>query len=207
MYTSSIYSGDMDNHPLISWHNDILDLDDPYYKVWTTEDDYKIGNELMLADLAMESEDVSPEDWEGGSQSEERRMVRDRVHSSRMLFHPPVSLHMYPGTPSPPIIELPVIHEGHSMYPTRHEAGIFPTDVRYNKIIKDEIQEFLIGDKLNHSDGSLPDESTHYDLPASIDYRNPEEDPSVVIRYNAWNPRITYLRRIRVYFTLPRGSL
>jgi hypothetical protein len=196
--THSIFPYTDDNHPLRAWDNDPLDITDTTFRTWETEDEHRIGSELMLADLAMESETVSPEDWEGESESEERSDVRKRVYSSNMSFHPSLSTHTYPRNPSPIMLDLSVTQDNSVMYPMC-SPGNLSTGLYYDQNINGELRDFLADDYTALDDEASLQADDNCTLPAPIDYHNPEDDPDITIRYNAWIPRIAYLRRIRLH--------
>jgi hypothetical protein len=92
---SSTYEGFHDNYPLQERNNEIKNIDMPSFKPWSSEEEHQIGGQLMLADLAVEAEMVTLEDWSHYPNSEEYTSVRERILTATDYYYPTGIDHAY----------------------------------------------------------------------------------------------------------------
>ncbi|KAF9455966.1 hypothetical protein BDZ94DRAFT_1241880 [Collybia nuda] len=86
-YTTIEFKGEFDNHPLQVWENDLLSWDNYYQTTRVEEDEEEIENTFEIAYNLIQTETLSPEDWEGTPVTVNRQRSRSKVWQA-LQTHP-----------------------------------------------------------------------------------------------------------------------
>jgi hypothetical protein len=203
--TSSTYEGFHDNHPLQDWNNEIMDIDMLSFKPWSSEEERQIGGQLMLADLAVEAEMVTLEDWSHYPNSEEYTSVRERILTATDHYYLTEIDHTYHIIVNPNLDS----NTGKAGNHSQDVGDIIQTQTQNPKIIQyviQEIKEFLNedytgSDHLSMYESKREEELPTLFLPSPNDYKDIGHNDNSLIKYNAWHPCIAYLRCIHLHIT------
>lgn len=176
MSTSRVYTGSDDNHPLVSWDNQLLPYE-PNTDL-THGKFHGMAIPFIHACDILSTQKVCPEDWEGVPNTEYRREVRHRVWNAHMM-QPGSHLFRNPFPAEPPHL----LGQLHTFF------GQQPSMLSHNyRTVADNPSTWKdrpMGASLNS------------DL--SIRFASPYANEYDIVAFNAWNPRISKLREARAY--------
>jgi hypothetical protein len=175
-YTTQVFSGDIDNHPLQKWENEILPIDPN--SIEPPNRFYNMTSPFMMAFKILSTQVVHPKDWEGTPNTEYRREVRFKIWMA-------LEAHKQAN----PFITSYLMGASSHINQYQYMLGTLPPTIPFDYRTKTDCP------------GNWQD--TPFGAPPESDlverFANPYTDANDSIAFNPWNPHIAELRKARAY--------